>query len=430
LRRVWLGLSCLALTCTCSRPGPLPLAHAETPKKLAVTSASELPQAPRPQPNPAVDSTASCALGPLTTFFDALRELKKGTRHDHVRVLWLGDSHTNADFLSGTVRSALTAGFGDGGPGFVRIGAKPYRHDGVKIIRDGVWNVDPDPPARRVRQDDGVFGLAGTRAVPDAGASFSLQVRARDAAEDAPAGFELAYTLPRDASFSVELLGRKLRIDAKTPADVAASGIAHFTLSAPLASPLVLAPERGAPRFFGVVIERRDHPGVVLDTAGIDGARLETPLAWNEAAFVDEVARRAPALLVIAFGTNEAFDRVNVKKYERQLAALVGRARRGAPQASCLVLGPTDAPLGEASVPRVAEVAEAFHRAAAELGCSFASLQQLMGGEGSFARGMKAKERLAQPDKLHLTPRGYQELGRALAKQLLDAYSGGRVDLP
>jgi lysophospholipase L1-like esterase len=53
-----------------------------------------------------------------------------------------------------------------------------------------------------------------------------------------------------------------------------------------------------------------------------------------------------------------------------------------------------------------------------------------MGGEGSFAKGMKAKERLAQPDKLHLTPKGYQELGRVLAKLLLDAYSAGRVDLP
>jgi lysophospholipase L1-like esterase len=97
---------------------------------------------------------------------------------------------------------------------------------------------------------------------------------------------------------------------------------------------------------------------------------------------------------------------------------------------SCLVLGPTDAPLGDASVPRVAEVARALQKASATLGCSFASLQQLMGGEGSFAKGMKAKERLAQPDKLHLTPKGYQELGRALAKLLLDAYSEGRADLP
>ena len=69
---------------------------------------------------PPVDVVPSCATGPLATFFGGLTELKNGMRKEHVRVLWLGDSHTNADFLSGTVRSALTAGFGDGGPGFVR----------------------------------------------------------------------------------------------------------------------------------------------------------------------------------------------------------------------------------------------------------------------------------------------------------------------
>jgi lysophospholipase L1-like esterase len=94
------------------------------------------------------------------------------------------------------------------------------------------------------------------------------------------------------------------------------------------------------------------------------------------------------------------------------------------------VLGPTDAPLGDGSVPRVREVTQVLRRASAALGCSFVSLQELMGGEGSFARGMAAKERLAQLDKLHLTPKGYQELGQALAKLLLDAYSAGRGDLP
>jgi lysophospholipase L1-like esterase len=426
LRQGWLGLSCLMLTC--ARPGPEKLAHAEAAPKAVPRPAPK--QQLRPEPGvKQADAPSACARGPLATFFDALGALQKGMRKNHVRVLWLGDSHTNADFLSGAVRSALGESFGDGGPGFVRIGTKPYRHEGVKVARDGSWNIDPDPPARRAVQDDGVFGLAGTRAVPAPGASFSVQPSAREAG-DAGAQFELSYTLPAGASFSVELGGRKLRVDAKTAADVATSGIAHLKLSAALKSQLVLAPERGAPRFFGVIIERTDKFGVVLDTAGIDGARLETPLAWNDAAFVDEVARRAPELLVIAYGTNEAFDALKVEKYGPQLGELVRRVRHGARQASCLVLGPTDAPLGDGSVPRVAEVSTVLEKAAAPLGCSYVSLQQLMGGEGSFAKGMKAKERLAQPDKLHLTPKGYQELGRALAKQLLDAYSAGRLDLP
>lgn len=432
MKRAWLALVG-GLALTCARPEPARVAHARgEPRREAAPAlaATTKPQLPPASSAPAAAPLPELTVGPLSHFFEALRELERQSRSRHVRVLWLGDSHTNADFMSGTVRRALAERFGDGGPGFVRIGSKPYRHDGLKTGRDGRWNIDPDPPARRSQQDDGVFGLGGTRAVPAPGASFTLKLAGRPpGATDEPARFELAYTLPAGAMFEVDLAGKRLRIDATSARDIASSGISHLPLTASLGSPFALRPLAGAPRLFGVVIEKTAEVGLVLDTSGIDGARLETPLAWNEAAFVAEAARRAPELFVLAYGTNEAFDQLKVERYGPQLAALVERLRKASPRASCLVLGPTDAPLGEGSVPRVAEVSAALQASATAVGCSFASLQQLMGGEGSFARGMKAKERLAQPDKLHLTPRGYQELGQALAKKLLDAFSEGQGDL-
>ncbi len=437
MRRGWASLgACLALTCARPQPPPLLLAEAAAaPRAPAAVSASP---APPPVPSaapgslPAVTAPApGVSPGPLASFFDALRQLSSGARTQHVRILWLGDSHTNADFLSGSVRSQLAERFGDGGPGFVRIGSQPYRHDGLKIVRGGQWNIDPDPPARRSQQDDGVFGIGGTRAVPGPGATFRVQLagRAPGVAEE-PARFELSYTLPAGASYELELGGKRVRVDASKSQDVATSGISHLTLTDKLGSVLTLRPHAGAPRFFGLIIEKTAELGVVVDTSGIDGARLETPLAWNEAAFVAEAARRAPELFVVAYGTNEVFDRLKVERYAGQLSELVRRVRGAAPQASCLVLGPTDAPLGEGSVPRVAQVDAVLRASARENGCSFVSLQQLMGGEGSFARGMKAKERLAQLDRLHLTPKGYRELGQALGKKLLDAYASGHGDLP
>jgi lysophospholipase L1-like esterase len=429
MRHWGLGLAaCLALTC--KSPGRPELAHADSARPVVPSRARPVVKTPQPLAVPLPKPATVPYQGPLARFFDSVQQLGAGTRREHVRVLWLGDSHTAADYLSGSVRAALQTRFGDGGPGFVRIGTRPYRHDGLKVVRDGPWNVDPDPPARRALQDDGVFGFAGTRAVPGPGASFSVEVSARAPGADEAAGFELSYTLPAGSSFDVELGGKRSTVTTASSTDVTTQGIAHLTLTAALRSHFVLTPRAGSPRLFGLNIERKTQSGLVLDTAGIDGARIETPLAWDEGAFTAEVARRAPQLFVVAYGTNEAFDALKVEKYEPQLASLVQRLRRGAPQASCLVLGPTDAPLGDASVPRVLEVTQVLRRASAALGCSFVSLQQLMGGEGSFAAGMKAKERLAQPDKLHLTPKGYQELGQALAKLLLDAYSAGRGDLP
>jgi lysophospholipase L1-like esterase len=125
---------------------------------------------------------------------------------------------------------------------------------------------------------------------------------------------------------------------------------------------------------------------------------------------------RRPDLAVIAYGTNEAFDGLRVSAYEEQLALLVGRIRRGAPDVDCLIVGPPDAlePSG-ASAPRVALIGAAYRRAAAELGCAFVSAQALMGGPGSYAEWMRAGPPLATGDRVHYTPKGYRRLGELLA---------------
>ena len=51
-----------------------------------------------------------------------------------------------------------------------------------------------------------------------------------------------------------------------------------------------------------------EHPGVVLHTLGINGARYGTALAWNEEAWLREVARRPPDLVILEYGGNEAGD--------------------------------------------------------------------------------------------------------------------------
>src|SRR6185312_7646096 len=92
----------------------------------------------------------------LVHFRDALDALGSGRRTEPVRIAWLGDSHTAADFWTDAVRTALVARFGDGGPGFVSIGRKDYRHAGVKATRDGRWHTFPRKPSLWVRQEDGV----------------------------------------------------------------------------------------------------------------------------------------------------------------------------------------------------------------------------------------------------------------------------------
>ena len=126
----------------------------------------------------------------------------------------------------------------------------------------------------------------------------------------------------------------------------------------------------GELRFAGLIAEG-SQPGVVLDTIGIDGARVATPLAWNADALAADIAARRPELAVFAFGTNEVFDARSPDAIVGELGELVNRVRRGAPTIECLIVGPPDAAAPDlTSLPRVAEMDAAERRAAETNGCA------------------------------------------------------------
>jgi lysophospholipase L1-like esterase len=340
-----------------------------------------------------------------------------------VRVLWLGDSHAAADFWPDAVRKPLQGRFGDGGPGFVYVGLGVYRHAGLKIAREGTWHVEPRQPSLWMRQNDGVFGLGGIRAVPaDAKSRVTLEL-----ALDAPvtsAKWELAFRLPdAHARFRVEVDGAEARtVDAQA---FGVGAIAHVEWQTKAHATVALEGMVGSPELFGVIVENAD-PGLVIDTLGINGARIGTPLAWDEERWVDEARRRHPALFVLAYGTNEVGDQVAPERYGPQLESLVERTRKASPDADCLVIGPTDrAGPDWSTLPRVSPIDEALHRTADRLGCAYFSAFQAMGGEGSLKRWADEAPPLAASDHVHLTPRGYAELGTMTTQLVLGDASVG-----
>jgi len=355
-------------------------------------------------------------------FLRDLAGLEAGTRTEPVKIFWLGDSHTAADYLTGALRTRLQKRFGVGGPGFVRVGFKPYRHSQVRCSCDGPWKIEPVPPPRRTLFDDGVFGLGGMRAAPEGGpaqASFELSpgsARGR-------LRWQLWFSLETGASFRVTLGGVAQVVTPATPVlDMPGAGFSSLALESAASDKLELATLAGAPRFYGLVVEGSE-PGVVLDTVGIDGARLATALAWSEISFEAALRTRMPSLVALAFGTNEAFDADKLEKYRGQYRNLLGRVRLAAPGADCLLVGPPDAiAVSGGSEPRVTELDALQRSVAGELGCGFVSQLQLMGGAGGYARWARQSPKLAQGDRLHLSAKGYEQLANGIADELLAAY--------
>ncbi|WP_437968867.1 GDSL-type esterase/lipase family protein [Sorangium sp. So ce260] len=398
-------------------------AAAAPPSRPAEAAAPEaaaprLPEAPPARP-PELDLLRP-EDGPYAHFFAALRALEQGRRKDHVRVAWLGDSHAAADFWSGAVRTALQRRFGDGGIGFVHLGYAAYRHDGARLTADGKWRTRPKTPGGSAPIDDGVFGLGGilfsahkgpARAeITVAGAGPSTRLLWDVCFRSSAPTDELAVTIEGGPS---EIL--------RGAAGDAPGALQHARLASVGATKLGVVPS-GEPELCGLVVETDPEvkPGVVLDTLGINGARLATALRWNELAWAAELARRSPELVVIEYGTNEAGDvTTDPSLYAKQLAELLARTRRVEPDADCLVLAPTDR---KDTAERTPVVRDVLRDAAREGGCAFWDTYEAMGGRGSIETWYRERPPRASRDGVHLTFRGYRELGVKLSNDILERY--------
>ena len=90
--------------------------------------------------------------------------------------------------------------------------------------------------------------------------------------------------------------------------------------------------------------------------------------------------------------------------------------RRGAPAASCLVVGPTEQ---VARPERTAAIARVFGERAEQLGCAFWDPQEKLGGAGAMKRMMEEHPPRAHADGIHLVERGYRDLAKLTLEDLV-----------
>jgi lysophospholipase L1-like esterase len=358
--------------------------------------------------------------GPLGHFHDALADLADERRSEHVRVAWLGDSHAQADFWPDAIRRGLQNKFGNGGLGFLHVGMNGYRHAGIRFDIQGKWRMRPKMPSTIQPWPGGALGLGGVLNAGFAGNRVVSMDLVDDRLKGKKLKIDLCYRYGLDADdFSLQIgdaeperFDRRAGVQGK---------LEHIERTVTAPATLKLRVKNGRPDFCGLVIETdasEEGPGVVLDTLGINGARYATALAWEEASWAAEVKRRPPDLFIFEYGGNEAGDGiVKPEKYRQNALDLIARARRIVPEASCLVIGPSDRVDAEQ---RIAQVVPIFKQAAEESGCAFWNTYEVMGGKGSL-RLWRDTDRAAD-DGVHLKPKGYTEVGALLLADLMKSF--------
>lgn len=363
----------------------------------------------------------------LARFHAALERAARG--EGKARAIFYGASHVASDLFTGLLRRELQARFGDGGHGFV-LPAHPwrsYRHRGVQIESTRrLWD------ATRVRansRDVDYFGLHGVYVESErSGARGEVRTTHVGDVGRAVGVFDLYYMAqPDGGDFDVYIDGTRAR-RVETRADEAGPGYATFRVEDGEHELEVRVRGNGPVRIFGVSLER-EQPGFVLDTLGINGARVRAHLLWEDSLYREHLRRRDPDLVVLAYGTNESGDDSPIERYEERLNQVVARVRETVPDASCLLVGPSDRPVRVdretfEDRPRTAQIVEVQHRVALAHGCGFFDLVAFSGGPLSMVEWAAAEPPFAAPDHVHYTRRGYTRLGEIMLDALMEGYEG------
>ncbi len=184
----------------------------------------------------------------------------------------------------------------------------------------------------------------------------------------------------------------------------------------------------------------RLSPKVYLDTFGIPSATMRGWSSIQKDYLDTSMIPRDYDLVILEYGTNEGsqipFD---ARTYTNMLRDSLKNFRAIYPQASCLLMGPTDRGVwykrtyfkGKKKLAKPApvpdfllyskihsEITQIQSQVGKEFSCLSWSWQDAMGGQGGAYQWIKQSPPLMAKDLIHLTVQGYQETARQLSRDI------------
>ncbi len=180
---------------------------------------------------------------------------------------------------------------------------------------------------------------------------------------------------------------------------------------------------------------QRETRGIVYENLGIVGATVGVIGHWDPGTVAAELTRRDPALIVVAYGTNEGVGPpASLARYAEHFAERVKALHAAVPGAAVLVVGPPDVDrhgqpptagceAGWAPPPGI-DMVRAAQRAVAEReGWYFWDWQAAMGGPCSADRWARQLLPLELADHVHQKPDGhYRCSAEMLFAEIMEGY--------
>jgi lysophospholipase L1-like esterase len=339
-----------------------------------------------------------------------------------LRVLQFGDSHTAADMFTGEARRVFQEQFGNGGIGYSYAGHPfaGYRILGSARSQTAGWKTQGNKFQQLGDGQTGLGGIsisaarAGERVTLDASCgTLELQYLQQ------PGGGSLRFT--DNGGDPVEIQTDAPVTGPGTYSYFCSPGDHHFEVTTEQSAPVTL---------LGWVATQ---PGVTWESIGINGAEAPLILKWDQRGFSRYLKDNSPALIVLAYGTNEAASLLwDEESYRLAFASIVDTLHQYVPEASILVVGPADRSTTQhrawhpfAGTERIVQAQRAVCRTH---DCAYWDQRERMGGLGAMQEWVYAG--WAQPDHTHFTGEGYRALADALLADLMTGYNAYKEHNP
>lgn len=392
-----------------------------------IGAAACLPAAARAQDAAEPPRTAIELYGSTQSpWLDKLRSLHAG-RAEILRIVQLGDSHTAGDYFTGELRRLLQAAWGNAGAGWVHPAAVPgQRASAVQYALQG-WELitQRQPASADARLPPGGAML---RSLPATGGHVQLMP-----------------VPPFDGPQRVTALVRPLR--ARQPLVFESGGVSvgqqapdaqgwqRIAFSAP-EMPLRIQARAGDEWELGPIGFENGRTGVTVSALGINGAQISHTARWH-AQWPDALSATRADLLILAFGTNEAFDQSpRPDSMEDIWLRVIRQIQTALPRAGVLLLGPPDSLQGRSGAsecPRPLwlgltrrmqrRVAQAQRAAFWDWQAAMSEMKTTEATETPAAQDCAARRwqqaGLMGGDGVHFSPAGYARSAQALAEALM-----------
>jgi len=333
-----------------------------------------------------------------------------------------GDSHTAADIFTGEARRVFHQQFGDGGIGYSYAGHPfaGYRILGSQRGQSVGWKTQGN---KFLQLGDGETGMGGIRISTERADEWVTLDAACSTLElqylEQPGGGRLRFTDNGGDPIEIE-----------TDAAEAGPGTFTYTCLAGEHRFEVETEDRAPVTLLGWVATQ---PGVTWESIGINGAEAPLILKWDQVLFSRYLKDNSPALIVLAYGTNEAASSSwDEESYRQTFASIVDTLHEYVPESSILVVGPPDRSLGRRRVwhpySGTDHIIQAQRAVCRTHDCAYWDQRERMGGLGSMQDFVYAG--WAQPDHTHFTGEGYRALADTLVSDLLAGYHSYRERNP